>query len=469
MKNIIMNKPLLDKLTQLAKIDQQQSFDSQNPIIYRQRAILLKGLGCNFLAMYDNRICAYLEQKSDLDYYNHHYKIELTADDFIQQYQSESEYHYYHIFIDLVKTDKFLLLEKIDPLHFALLAGNLANLGLFNLSLRCNNDAIKHLNNFPQEQAIAYLNKAMLLNLFGEYIDGWSLYEKRWETNYKSFQNPISFPRPKWNGEALTQSDILLIHSEQGIGDNIQFVRYAIFLKKQGINVLVWNNEHIDDFLSYNLAKYNIPTAKQGDAVNFTYWISMMSLPHLCQTTLENIPLCNKYLQAPHSHLQKWQKKLPLVQSQFRIGIVWRGNSLTDTDKIRSIPLTLFSYLFHTNAQFYVIQKELNNEELEILNNYENVHYWQHELHSFSDTAAIIEQMDLIISVDTSVAHLSAAMGKLTWILINYKPDFRWLLFRNDSVWYESVSLFRQKLDYTWDNVIQEVSNALNKHITKNS
>lgn len=195
----------------------------------------------------------------------------------------------------------------------------------------------------------------------------------------------------------------------------------------------------------------------------------MMSLPYLCRTTLSNVPLTSKYLHSSKKYLQKWQTKLPLASQKLKIGIVWRGNALTDTDKIRSIPLSLFSQLFYLNAEFHVLQKEINQDERQVLINYSNVYDWHNELTSFSDTAAIIEQMDLIICVDTSVAHLAAAMGKPTWILINYKPDFRWLMIGEKSIWYESVKLFRQDLDYDWKPIILRVKDDLDKKINFHS
>lgn len=461
----MQNKLLLEKLKQLSQIDKSLSLDNQNPKIYRQRALLFQELGCNSLAQYDNRICAYLENREEIEYYNQDYKTIISKERFAEIYKSESNTHYYKIFFDILQNDNELLKEKIDPFHFASRSGNAMFLGLFNLALRDCNDAIKHLTNFPKEYAISIVNKALLLLLFGNYELGWELYEKRWETNYKSFINPITFPRIHWQGEILKEENRLLIHAEQGIGDNIQFVRYAIYLKQQGIDVLVWNNKHIDDFLSFNLAQYDIPTAKLGDQVQFTHWVRMMSLPYLCHTTLENIPLTSRYLKTPMEYLQKWQEKLPLVANKLKIGIVWRGGSQTDTDEIRSIPLSLFSQLFSLNADFYVLQKEIDNEEYELIKYYSNVHDFHTELHSFSDTSAIIGNMDLIICVDTSVAHLAAAMGKPTWILINYKPDFRWLLNMEDSVWYQSVRLFRQDLDYDWKPVIKLVKKILNEKI----
>ena len=137
--------------------------------------------------------------------------------------------------------------------------------------------------------------------------------------------------------------------------------------------------------------------------------------------------------------------------------MVWQGGIKTETDKIRSIPVALFAQLFNVQADFYVLQKEISEAEQAVLARYENVVDCHWAIESFHDTAAIIEHLDLVISVDTSVAHLAAAMGKPTWILINYKPDFRWLISREDSVWYESVCLFRQTLDYDWQPVIERV------------
>ena len=459
-----IEKTLLNKLEKLVKIDRSLSFDSQNPLIYRRRALLLQELGCDALAKVDNRISAFLEGKTDQEYYNHQYQSYLDEKRFAEQYQAEKGSHYYEIFSYILNNEKYLTAEEIDPILFVLRSGNLQNLGLFNLALRDCNFALNSLQDFPEEYALACFNKAILLNLVGEFKEGWKFYEYRWKTGYKSFKKPIEFPRPRWQGEDISQEKgRLLIHSEQGIGDNIQFVRYAIYLKQQGIDVLVWNNEHIDDFLRENLAQYGIPTAKLGDSVHFTHWVRMMSLPHLCRTTLSNVPLTSKYLHSSKKYLQKWQAKLPLASQKLKIGIVWRGNALTDTDKIRSIPLSLFSQLFYLNAEFHVLQKEINQDEIQVLINYSNVYDWHNELMSFSDTAAIIDQMDLILCVDTSVAHLAAAMGKPTWILINYKPDFRWLMAGEKTIWYNSMRLFRQELSYNWQIVLSNVKNELSK------
>ncbi|OOH87183.1 hypothetical protein BMT54_10285 [Pasteurellaceae bacterium 15-036681] len=452
---------LLSQLEKLVSIDHSLSFDSQNPKIYRERAILLQQLGCNALAMHDNRICAYLEKRDDIEYYNLNYLSIIDDNEFSKIYKSESNTYYYEVFFDILQNDKLLLKDTIDPIHFALRSGNAVQLGLFNLSLRDCNDAMKYLAPFPQEYAIAAVNKALLLLLIGDYEQGWKLYEKRWETNYKSFKNPIVFQQPKWKGEQLALNDRLYIISEQEIGDNIQFIRYAILLKQQGINIVVCNNEYIDDFLTYNLTKYDIPTVKISEKTHFSYWIRMMSLPYLCHSSLTNIPLTLSYLEPPTEYLEKWKNKLRFSKNRKKVGVVWRGGVNTNTDKIRSIPISLFSKLFTLDMDFYVIQKEVNEQEIIYLEKYHNVYDLHHELYSFSDTSSIIEQLDLIISVDTSVAHLSAAQGKQTWILVNYRPDFRWLINREDSVWYSCVRLFRQHLDYNWNTVINSVFQEL--------
>ena len=452
-------KPLLKKLENLVEIDRSLSFDSQNPLIYRQRALLLQELGCDTLAKVDNRTCAFLEGKTDQEYYNHQYQSYLDENSFAEKYKSEKDSHYYELLSYVLNNEKHLMAEEIDPIYFVLRSGNLQDLGLFNLSLRDCHFALNSLQDFPEEYALACFNKAILLNLVGEFKEGWELYEYRWKTGYKAFKKPIEFPRPRWQGEDLSQGKgRLLIHSEQGIGDNIQFVRYAIFLKQLGFDVLVWNNTYIDDFLTFNLAKYYIPTAKLGDEVEFSHWIPMMSLPHILGTELTTIPLTEKYLFAAAEYLQKWQQKLPLNNNdKLKIGVVWQGGVKTETDKIRSIPLSLFAQLFNVPANFYVLQKEVSEADQAVLAHYDNVVDCHSAIESFHDTAAIIEHLDLVISVDTSVAHLAAAMGKPTWILINYKPDFRWLISQENSVWYDSVRLFRQTLDYDWQPVVERV------------
>lgn len=451
-----MRETLLSILQKLKANDISISFDNQNAQLYRERAYLLKSIGLNSLAENDFSIAGFLE-KDEIYKLADHSVISLSIAQYENQFQEEKESYYYQIVYELLINDEAFFKPKIDPLHFLLRSGNLAQLGMFNLSLKEVNNAIKYLKPYPKEYSLAIFNKSLLLLLVGECQIGWKLYEERWNTGYSSFRNPKKLPRPYWNGEKLSSNDTLLIVSEQGIGDNIQFIRYAMLLKQQGINVVVHNNKHISDFMQYNLLKYSISTTENTDEVEFTHWCYMMSLPNLCGTTLNNIPYRSGYLQSSPTYSIKWKGKLNLVLSSMNIGVVWRGGKNTDTDKIRSIDISTFSKLFAINTQFHILQKDVNDSELQYLSQYSNISDWHSDLHSFFDTAAIIEQMDLVISVDTSVAHLAAAMNKDTWILVNYRPDFRWLINRTDSPWYSSVRLFRQDMRYDWLPVIQNV------------
>lgn len=449
------NTPLLFTLTRLVELDSSLLANHHQPKLLLERAKILFELGLNALGLWDNRLAALLEQQSDIDIYNQAVQINDISYSFADKFYSEKDTVYYDFIYNIMINDIFFHKKTLDPMHYIARAGSLKKLGLYHLALRDYKQGIESLIRFPQEQAIALTDAGILLNLLGDYEFGWKLYENRWKSNYLAFKDPIQdkFIQPRWDGEKINTP--LFIISEQGIGDNIQFVRYAIYLKQQGFDTVVWNHSHIDDFLSFNLEQYGIKVVQGSNNVSFSHWIRMMSLPEKLNSRANSIPYTSGYLKAENSYLKKWHKKLPLAP--LRVGIVWRGNSDTSTDKIRSIPLELFSRLFAIKADFHCLQKDINNREQTILNTFSNVYDWHNDIENFFDTSAIAEQMDLVISVDTSVAHLAAAMGKPTWILINYSPDFRWLLNREDSIWYDSVRLFRQDLDYDWETVIERV------------
>lgn len=450
---LMKNTPLLFTLTRLVELDSSLLANHHQPKLLLERANILLELGCYDLALKDNCIAALLENQEDPDFYNKDIKLISKDGLFLEKFYPEKNTAYYDFIYSIIEIDKFFHKEMLDPMLYIHRAGRLNMLGLYHLALRDYKQGIKSLYSYPQEQAIAATDAGMLLNLLGDQKFGWQLYEKRWESSSEEFKNPshAKFIQPQWKGE--NNCSELFIMCEQGIGDNIQFIRYAIYLKEQGFDVFVHNNEQIDDFLSFNLGLYNIKTIKNGDKISFSHWIRMMSIPNLLGTDF--IPYTLGYLKVEDSYLQKWKEKLPLAK--LRVGIVWRGNAENGKDKVRSIPLEQFSKLFSIDADFHCLQKYISDDDKNILTTFPNVYDWHNEIESFFDTSAIVEQMDLIISVDTSVAHLAAAMGKPTWILLNYSPDFRWLLNREDSIWYDSVRLFRQNLDYDWATVIDRV------------
>ncbi|WGE86627.1 glycosyltransferase [Actinobacillus equuli] len=342
----------------------------------------------------------------------------------------------------------------------------LQNLGLYQLALKDANKAVELAPNY----AIAWCNKAMLHNLLGDYLQGWQAYEWRWQTGLPAFE-PLEINIPQWQGENIGDAKILF-HVEQGFGDNIQFVRYALEMKRQGLNVVVLNHSGIENLLNYNLAQYGIETMQNGGRVTgLAYHLPMLSAPLVFGSTLENIPYSSGYLQAQPEFLAKWRTKITACSTQkhLKIGVVWAGSAKHNRNASRSLPFELFSQLFALDADFHCLQKELNEADDKRSDLFENLHIWQQDISDFSDTAALIAQMDLVISVDTSVAHLAAAMGKPTWIMLSYHPDFRWLLTRQDSPWYDSVKLFRQEASLTWQSVIKNIQQQLQQVLKENT
>ncbi|WP_018652059.1 tetratricopeptide repeat protein [Actinobacillus capsulatus] len=342
----------------------------------------------------------------------------------------------------------------------------LQNLGLYQLALKDANKAVELAPNY----AIAWCNKAMLHNLLGDYPQGWQAYEWRWQTGLPAFE-PLEINIPQWRGENIGDAKILF-HVEQGFGDNIQFVRYALEMKRQGLNVVVLNHSGIENLLNYNLAQYGIETMQNGGQITgLAYHLPMLSAPLVLGSTLENIPYSSGYLQAQPEFLAKWHTKITACSTlkRLKIGVVWSGSTKHNRNASRSLPFELFSQLFALDADFHCLQKELNEADNKRSDLFENLHIWQRDIDDFSDTAALIAQMDLVISVDTSVAHLAAAMGKPTWIMLSYHPDFRWLLARQDSPWYDSVKLFRQEASLTWQSVIKNIQQQLQQVLKENT
>lgn len=334
----------------------------------------------------------------------------------------------------------------------------LKHLGCYELALK---DAEMTIELAP-DFAMAWCNKAFILNTLGRYQEGWKAYEWRWKTDVETFKE-TGWPIPRWQGEDIGQAK-LLIYAEQGFGDNIQFVRYALEAQKRGLNIVVVNHQPLENLLNANLSHYGIETSRNGEAISgLKYYVSMMSLPYHLGTTLENIPHSARYLFPEASYFTKWQQKMRGSHSEnkLRVGVAWSGSSKHHRNAIRSLQFEQFLPLFEFDAEFHCLQKAVSELDYKQSEQIKNLYFWQDDLADFSDTAGLIAQLDLIISVDTSVAHLAAAMGKPTWILVSYHPDFRWLLARDDSPWYQSVRLFRQGFDFSWQPVIAQVQQQL--------
>lgn len=307
------------------------------------------------------------------------------------------------------------------------------------------------------ENAEAYWNKSLTLLLSGNFKQGWELYEWRLKRESFSFLKRNLFST-LWNGNENIQGKTLLLHTEQGLGDTIQFCRYVNLVKSLGAKVVLEAPESLLGLLS-GLKGVDQLIEIGNDLPLFDYHYPLMSLPLAFKTNLTNIPSYNAYLTSTSQKCEEWNLRLG-VKSKPRIGIAWRGSNIHKNDHNRS--LTLQQLLPHLNScyEFVSLQKEVCNEDKELIV-FNGIRHFGELIKDFTDTAAICELMDLVISVDTSVAHLSGAIGKSTWVLLPYAPDWRWLLNREDSPWYRSIRLFRQGKSREWPSVLHNVFNSL--------
>ena len=304
--------------------------------------------------------------------------------------------------------------------------------------------------------AQAYFNKSYALLLSAEFEKGLQLYEWRWKSSLKNAYR--NFTQPLWLGIESLANKTILLHAEQGLGDTIQFCRYVTLVKKLGARVLLEVPQFLMELLD-NFEGVDVLLEKGKQLADFDYQCPLLSLPLAFKTDLNSIPSPTPYLQSNAEKIMVWNQRLG-AKSKHRIGLVWSGSTIHTNDHNRSLALAdLINYL-PPNFEYVSLQKEVRDSDKDVLANTDIKNYSQ-QLIDFTDTAALCDLMDMVISVDTSVAHLAAALGKPTWIILPYKPDWRWMLDREDSPWYESVKLYRQGEDRQWEPVLERVATDL--------
>ena len=304
------------------------------------------------------------------------------------------------------------------------------------------------------DYADAYWNKGIALLLDGDFARGWPLYEWRHKA-LESTHPQRQFDQPLWLGQGSLQGKTLLLHSEQGLGDTLQFIRYAPLLAAQGARVVV----ELPRALMVLLADMQGVSQfiEQGQALPaYDYHCPLLSLPLAFGTTLDNIPAPAAYVRSLPSKRAQWAATLG-AKAGLRIGIAWSGSTGHKNDHNRSITLAELLQHLPTGPQYISLQKELREVDQATLRANPQLRHFGPDLADFTDTAALCDLMDLVISVDTSVAHLSAALGQTTWVLLPYSPDWRWLLERSDSPWYPSARLYRQDRSMRWAGVLQRL------------
>ena len=302
-----------------------------------------------------------------------------------------------------------------------------------------------------------YLNKSLTLLLWGELKEGWKLYEWRWKTKAQKIF-PREFSQPLWLGEEAIKEKTILLHSEQGLGDTLQFCRYTALVKARGARVLLQVQKPLVRLLG-ELEGVDAILTQEDELPNFDCHCPLLSLPLAFQTDIQSIPSVYRYVDADKILQEKWASRLG-SKTKPRIGITWSGNSAHINDHNRSLPLAQLINYLPKNYEYFCLQKDIRDQDLDVLGG-SNIRRFSDKITDFAETAALCDLMDLVISVDTSVAHLAGALGKPTLVLLPYVPDWRWLLDREDSLWYSSVRLFRQERAGYWDPVLEKVKYAL--------
>ena len=307
--------------------------------------------------------------------------------------------------------------------------------------------------------AKARFNLAYLLLRQGRFEEGWASLEAR------DWYMPLDqhFTCPRWQGEPLAGKS-LIIGLEAGLGDMIQFCRYTSQLKAQGAAriAIVCHPGLKSLFSSLSDADEIFSLEDEVPASAWDYWTPPLSLPHYCRTTLASIPALIPYLAADPSRVAWWHSRLPVAGA--RVGLVWKGNPHFENDADRSLPSleTLAPLGDVEGVHFVSLQKGAGEEEALTPPDGMALLALGRELGDFADTAAVIAGLDLVVCVDTAVAHLAGALGKPCWVLLpDYKTDWRWLAERNDSPWYPRMRLFRQPSAGDWSSTIAAVTEAL--------
>ena len=312
----------------------------------------------------------------------------------------------------------------------------------------------------------AHFNKSIALLLMQNFKDGLEEYE--WRRHLKALK-PLEFDQPLWDGSDLSGKTILL-HAEQGLGDTIQFIRYAKVAKEGGATVIAAVQDSLTTLLK-NCAYVTSVISLKDKFPNFDLQAPLMSLPWILNTKPSTIPAEIPYIKADSELVKQWHARLA-ENNNFKIGLCWQASPLYEkhhqrkTISPKSIPLRdLYSLAKIDGVSLYSLQKEVPTEQLENMPNDFILHDFGPDFDNnhgpFMDSAAVMENLDLVITIDTSIAHLAGALGVPVWVMLPYVPDWRWFLGKNGSPWYPTMRLFRQGKTRDWNAVIKEVIGAL--------
>jgi tetratricopeptide (TPR) repeat protein len=305
----------------------------------------------------------------------------------------------------------------------------------------------------------AQFNLAVAYLLSGDYARGWPQYESRWKYEHLAGTLP-KYEQPRWVGQDLAGKTILVL-GEQGHGDNIQFIRFVGDLVAKGGRVIVAINDSLIPLFQNITAIAGIYGPEQI-LPPFDYWTPIMSIPGIIGCTLDNLSHVQSYLKADENLARQWQQTLGL-KKRLRVGFCWSGRRDTWINQHKAIPFETMLALIRRNPGYEWINLQVDctaDEEKQLIE--VGVQAYPGAIKHFADTAALIHHMDVVLSVDTAVGHLSGSLGRPTWIMLNqYGLDWRWLLDRDNSPWYSTATLFRQPKMGDWNSVTEKIHKYL--------
>ncbi len=304
------------------------------------------------------------------------------------------------------------------------------------------------------DHAKSHLNRAFVRLAQGDFLNGWADYE--WRGIDAGAERTARFSQPRWHGAEPIAGRTVLLWSEQGFGDTIQFCRYASLVAAAGARVVLEVQPPLAGLLS------NVAGASQlvvrGDALPpFDFQCPLLSLPLAFKTSLDTIPLPGAYLHCDPRKAAQWRGRLG-EKTRPRIGLVWSGSASNRNERNRAVSLEELLRLLPPHYDYFRLQKDARAEDLKTLRANPRILDFSAEFTDFSDTAALCDCMDVVVSTCTSVAHLSAALGVKTFILLGHAADWRWLLDRADSPWYASAKLYRRRKADGWNDVIERMA-----------
>ncbi len=305
--------------------------------------------------------------------------------------------------------------------------------------------------------AEGHYNLALASLKAGDYVNGWKNYEWRWRAKSGPiFRELRYFPQPLWTGDDIADKTILL-YGEQGLGDSLQFCRYAPLVAAKAARVILEVPQPLVN-LCRTLQGVASVVPYGGPLPHFDVQCPLLSLPLAFGTTLETVPAPRSYLRSDAAKVAAWQERLGRAVKP-RIGLTWSGHQTGGTHrKKRHFPLSMLAPYLSQRFQYVCLQTEITEFDRATLSTLPDIGRYDNELRDFADTAALADCMDLIVSVDTSVAHLGGALGKKTWVLLAFDADWRWLNDRDDSPWYPTLRLYRQRAPGDWIGVFERVA-----------